>query len=125
LQGWQSATSFTFVSSKGQEGPGPGLHHFPLFEVTDQPFGLPEGYLKADIATVKSVVLTGVVIGILPGRSSSVVSVLWPPLQKSVAFDADFRTNPWSLDPCTDAQGLHCDGFVVEFEFWDPERARN
>jgi hypothetical protein len=117
---------FRYLSSKKNGGPGPGAPlHVPKFEGDRSTVRITEGEVKADIATIRSDVLTISIPGV--GSWQKAIDYLRKATAKQVliAFDADYDTNDHvrrSLAGMIDeAQSL---GVSVEIETWPVEAGK-
>src|SRR5262249_29587763 len=114
---------YTTISSAKHGGPSPGAQvHVPLH---DGPYGdtvrLTEGELKADIATALSGLLTVSIPGVALWRKVLPVLQLLQPRQVRLAFDADWRTNPYVARALAHgAFALVKAGYAVQVEDWNP-----
>jgi hypothetical protein len=113
---------YTTVSSAKHGGPSLGAQvHVSLYEgPRGETVRLTEGELKADVATVRSGVLTIAVPGVAMWRKALPVLVPLQPARVLLAFDADWRTNPHVAQALTHvAAQLVQAGYQVKVEVWD------
>lgn len=115
---------YSYLSSVTHKGPGPGAQvHVPIWKGSlGDTVRLTEGELKAEIATMRSGMLSLSIPGVSNYRPA--IPILKELSVKTVrlAFDQDSRTNPHvarALENVTNA--LRTEGFVVERETWDPK----
>lgn len=112
---------YSTVSSTRYGGPGPGAQaHVPLHNGARETVRVTEGEIKSDITTVLSGVLTLSVPGV--GNWQAVMPVLeqLKARRVSVAFDADWRSNPAVKQALAGAVVALLDaGVAVVVETWD------
>jgi hypothetical protein len=114
---------YTSISSTKYGGPGPGAPvHVPRHAgLPGDTVRLTEGELKADVATVRSGLLTVSLPGVALWRQALPVLQSCHPQQVVLAFDADWRRTPQVAQALAQtAFALVAAGYVVEVETWDP-----
>jgi DNA primase len=118
---------YTYLSSRMHNGPGPGapvhvsLHAFSL----EVPVRLTEGELKADVATAFSGVLTIAVPGVTLWRQALPILAALQPTQVLLAFDSDWRHNPYVARALAQAtQALVEAGYTVGVETWNVSQGK-
>ena len=117
----EGSPKYRYISSKGHGGPGPGAPcHVPQSALSSARVRLTEGELKAEVATLRSDLLTISVAGVSAWRS--VLDVLGTLKTETVvlAFDADAVANRHVAQAVEmAADGIRHSGHTVELETWD------
>jgi DNA primase len=118
---------YTYLSSRRHDGLGPGAPvHVPLHAFSlEAPVRLTEGELKADVATALSEVLTIAVPGVTLWRQALPILAALQPVQVLLAFDSDWRQNPYVARALAQAtQALVEAGLTVVVETWDASQGK-
>ncbi len=117
----EGSPKYRYISSKGHGGPGPGAPcHVPQSALSSTRVRLTEGELKAEVATLRSDLLTISVAGVSAWRS--VLDVLGTLKTETVvlSFDADAVANRHVAQAVEmAADGIRRSVHVVELETWD------
>lgn len=114
-----SSGKYKAFSSKKRGGSSPGSPvHYPLFDGDTSTIRVTEGYLKADIATLKTGVLTIGLPGVGSWKRAAAAARRVGAQNVLVAYDADHRTNRKVRTSLTSlTQSLRND-FNVRMELW-------
>jgi Domain of unknown function (DUF3854) len=113
---------YSWMSSAGYNGPSPGaLLHVSIHGASSGVLRVTEGFLKADLATVLSGILTIGVPGVGQWRAVLHALELLRPDTILLAWDADWRSNCQVAKTLGDAVlELNRLGYDVRMESWQP-----
>ena len=114
---------YVYASSAKHDGPGPGSPvHVPLYNAGPvEEVRITEGELKADIATVKSGILTLGLPGVAAFALADPILTKLKPKQLIISFDADYRKNPVVAKALVAAIEVYRPLYRVIVETWEPE----
>ena len=118
---------YTTVSSAKHGGPSPGAQvHVPRHDgPRSDTVRLTEGELKADVATALSSVLTIAVPGVSMWRKALPVLQSLQAQRVLLAFDSDWRTNPYVAQALAQAAcALVKAGYEVQVEDWEAPQGK-